>query len=122
MVPASPRSVVTPKVEPRRAEETMLSASARVVEAGVNLLVDRIDLARAEVRDAVATSASRGIWIWSAAMAFFTAWALAMAAIVSALVAVGAPPSASIAAGALVSASTGAGLLLLSRRKSAGVA
>ena len=97
----------------------MLSASARVVEASVNLLVDRIDLARAEVKDAAQRAASRAVWMLGAAIAFFTAWAFAIASIVSALVAAGAPAAVGIAAGALLSAAAGGGLLVLSRRKRA---
>jgi len=110
----------TRRTEPlaRRVNESMLSASARVLEASVNLLADRIDLARAEVEGALDSTASRAARVVAAGALFFSAWALAIAAGVSALVAIGVPVAVGIGAGALVCAGTGAGLLAVSRRTS----
>lgn len=97
----------------------MLGASARVVEAGLNLVVDRVDLARTELEALVSTHTARGRWVLGAAIAFTTAWWLAMAALVVGLVSMGLPLGASLGAGAVVSAGAGAGLSLRARPKAA---
>lgn len=93
----------------------MLVATVRVLEAGVRLLSDRLDLLRAEVREALAFDASRAAWRLGAAVAFFFAWALGLGAVVVGLVELGASLSLAFAVGSLLAVVTGASLVALAR-------
>lgn len=97
--------------------EPMLVATVRVLEAGVLLLGDRLDLLRAEVREAIAFDGSRIVGWLGAAVALFFAWALGVGAIVAGLVEQGASPSIGFGVGSLLAAVSGASLVVLARRR-----
>jgi len=104
-------------VERRGPDQSMLVASVRVLEAGINLLCERLDLVRADLREAIKLTAARKVWLLAASVAFFFAWGLFVVAIVVRLVEIGASVSAGVAAGGLLAGVSGGALFALSRRR-----